>query len=136
MNMHIKSHDTVEIYDKHTQKSAKTYSIPLTLVVSEDGIIIESDECAGKFPDCFNSNKDNNHISRLVPFLTKVDLLEKENERVNPYLRFLSRIGHHFEVTGSNDTTFFAELYFSDIIYHKRHLIMIMLYPIRHKNSH
>ena len=71
MNMHIKSHETVEIYDKYNQKSMKTYSIPLTLVVSEDGIIIESDECAGKFPDCFNSNKDNNHISRLVPFLTK-----------------------------------------------------------------
>ncbi|MCP5245832.1 MAG: hypothetical protein H6937_07745 [Burkholderiales bacterium] len=102
---------------------------PAIFMLSDNGMILESNS-RGQMLLGYTTNKM--HISKLIPFLSNIELVEKEHERVNPYLRFLSRIGHHFEVTSITGRNFSGELCFSDINHRDQHLIILMIYPIYH----
>ncbi|SES65204.1 hypothetical protein SAMN05216326_101139 [Nitrosomonas marina] len=125
--MNMISENIAELYDSRLQPRSKT--TPVTLILTENGTIVESNEKSEKLLGLTLGKTGSNHISSLIPLLTEIDLLEKGNERVNPYLRFLSRIGHHFKVTGAEGRELSCQLYFSDIEYNNQHLIMIMIHP-------
>ena len=129
MNVQLKE-SSIASYDR-LKLHSKKYS-PAIFLLSDDGMILESNTEGKKLFDYSADETDGRHISRLLPLLTEIDLLEKSDERVNPYLRFLSRIGHHFKVNGLHDKTLAGELFFSDIHYQGQHLIMIMIYPVHH----
>ena len=107
---------------KHSRKQNN----PVIFMLSDDGMILESNTEGHKL---LGYATDKIHISKIIPFLSKIDLLEKGNERVSPYLRFLSRIGHHFNVTSITGKSFSGEVCFSDIHHQDQHLILIMVYP-------
>ncbi|SEN50079.1 hypothetical protein [Nitrosomonas marina] len=125
--MNITSENTAELYDSRLQLRNKT--TPVTLILTENGTVIESNEKSEKLLGLTIGKTGRKHISSLIPLLTEIDLLEKGNERVNPYLRFLSRIGHRFKVTGAQGRELSCLLYFSDIEYDNQHLIMVMIHP-------
>ena len=122
---------TIFEYDPQFLTSSSFEGGAAIFIVSESGTILQINDQGRKLLNCSNEESDEIHISQLLPLLNKIDLLEKGNERVNTYLRFLSRIGHHFKVTSLNDKQFSGELFFSDINHHDQHLIMIMLYPVQ-----
>ena len=86
---------------------------PAILMLSGDGIILNTNK-EGAALLGYSEHSSKLHVSKVIPQLTKIDLLEDGN-RVNSYLRFLSRIGRRFEVIGLNGTRFMGELYFNDI---------------------
>jgi hypothetical protein len=101
-----------------------------TLLLSTDGVIVGVNEEGTRLLDYSVQLDDRLHVSQMLPGLAKTGLLEKSGERVSSYLRFLSRIGHHFKVTAMNGGEFFAELYFSDLNHASGHQILIMIYPV------
>ncbi|MDR4515162.1 hypothetical protein [Nitrosomonas sp.] len=126
---------TTNLPGNHLQQ--QNYIIPpITLILTEDGTIVESNKKGKKLLDYSSGKSGKKHISKLVPLLAEVHLLDKGNERVNPYLRFLSRIGYHFKLTGLRGRKFAGELFFSDITFHNQHLIMIMIFPSRYESRH
>lgn len=108
---------------------------PAILTVSSNGMVLECNEISEKILDIPLQHPDGLHISRLFPQLQDINLLEAEGERVNPYLRFLSRIGRNFEIVSMTGRQFLGELFFSDITYQNRHQIIIMVYPVRQENE-
>ncbi|MCB1984670.1 MAG: hypothetical protein H6936_04695 [Burkholderiales bacterium] len=118
-------------YDDRLKRRNEQESLAI-FMLSDDGMILESNIEGQKLLGYATYATDKMHISKLIPLLSKIELLEKENERVNPYLRFLSRIGHHFEVTSTTGRKFSGELCFSDINHLDQHLIILMIYPVYH----
>lgn len=68
------------------------------------------------------------HISTVLPQLEDVALLQ--GERINSHLRFLSRVGHHFEVIGVNGVRFASELFFNEAENLSQHCLRIIIQPI------
>jgi sensor histidine kinase regulating citrate/malate metabolism len=80
------------------------------LILADDGMIQSCNIKGMKLLDYRPGNLAKQHISEVLPQLSDINLLK--GERVNPYLRFLSRIGHPFAVVGKNDQQFSGELFF------------------------
>ena len=68
-------------------------------------------------------------ISRLLPQLAGLALVL--NEKINPYLMFLSVVGHCYEVRAMNGTRFACELFFSEVEDFGRHCLRIVMQPVR-----
>jgi hypothetical protein len=63
----------------------------------------------------------------LLPQLAKIALMP--GEQINPRLRFLSRIGHHFEVAGLDGANFVRELFFHIVENSGRRHLRVILCP-------
>jgi hypothetical protein len=81
------------------------------LKLLENGMILDCNKASAELLGCVPDKLKWQKVDRLLPQLTGVPLLLDEN--INPYLRFLSTIGHRFEVIGMNDRRFACELFFS-----------------------
>ena len=105
-------------------------------VLSENGTILEANpegmQLLGDAQSQFHPEK--HHIASIIPKLATTDLFKKDEERVNPYLRFLSRIGHKFEIITANGKQSSCELYFNDIKSDGQYRILIRIYPV-HTNE-
>lgn len=113
------------------QSSAQSHRDKAAIfILSNNGMILEANQegsqLLGHSPDQSHSGK--HHISSVIPKLATVELIEKTEGRVNPYLRFLSRIGHKFEVNTGSEMQTGCELYFNDIKNVGQHQILVMLY--------
>ncbi len=102
----------------------------VTLLLSGDGMIRDVNEEAGSILG-YTAACAGRHVSGLLPNLTGVDLLEESGVCVNPYLRFLSRIGYNFKIIAMDGRRFSGEVYFSDLGNIDQHQILVMIYPIR-----
>jgi hypothetical protein len=103
------------------------------LLLSDDGLIRDCNEAGAKLLGYSPKNFPKLHISKLLPKLAKIELLK--GERTNPYLRFLSRIGHHFEVVSMNGVHFAGKLFFSDVKSRGLHRLIVMISPIYQENT-
>ncbi|HBV20774.1 MAG TPA: hypothetical protein PKM20_09250 [Nitrosomonas sp.] len=104
------------------------------LLLAENGTILDTNEEGARLLGHHPKHSIKRHISSMVPKLEEVDLLEDGNERVNPYLRFLSRIGHNFKVFAANGEQFTGELYFNDLKKIDQHLILVLIRPVYKEN--
>ncbi len=101
-----------------------------TLILSETGMIIDANHAGKKLLDISPKQTRRLHISQIIPTLTKTDLLDKHEKRVNTYLRFLSRIGYRFKLRNLSGAEFFGELFFSDIDSPHQHRIAVKIQPV------
>ncbi len=116
--------------DIHEQYlNAQNRGNALIFLVSDNGIILDVNDEGIRLLGYSPGSYAKRHISKLLPKLAKIDLLEDEGERVNSYLRFLSRIGHNFKILASDGNHFKGELYFSDLKHKDQHQILIIFYP-------
>lgn len=130
MNTAVNQAVTETVTDAHGQtRDCVLPGKAATLLLSTDGLIVDVNEEGTRLLNYSMQRSDRLHVSQVLPGLAKTDLLEKGGERVSFYLRFLSRIGHHFKVIAMNGGEFLAELYFSDLNHASGHQILIMIYP-------
>ncbi len=99
-----------------------------TFLLSGDGMIRDINDMAGSILG-YTVKCAGQHISGILPNLTGVNLLEESGARVNPYLRFLSRIGYNFKIIARDGGQFSGEVYFSDLGNTDQHQILVMIYP-------
>lgn len=102
------------------------------LVLTEDGIIQNCNDSGAKLLGYQPAKLGGHHISEVLPQLSEITL--RKGERVNPYLRFLSRIGHPFNVVGNN-LQFSGELFFNDLEQQGQHQTVVMIHPIDQAES-
>lgn len=96
-----------------------------TLTLYDNGIIRTCSQAGRELLDCSPSELIGQHITRLLPQLADIKLVY--GKRANPYLRFLSRMGHRFEVVKMNGTNFVGELFFNDVEYFGQHHLRIII---------
>ena len=101
-----------------------------TLILSDAGMIVDANHAGKKLLDISLKQTRKLHISQIILTLTKMDLLDKHEKRVNAYLRFLSRIGYRFKLRNLSGAEFFGELFFSDIDAPHQHLIAVKIQPV------
>lgn len=106
---------------------AKNKEVVLTLL--ENGMILNCNQAGASLLGCDSSKLAWQPISRLLPQLTDLALLV--DKKINPYLKFLSVVGHRYEVRAMNGTHFACKLFFSEVEEFGRHCLRIVMQPIR-----
>lgn len=99
------------------------------LLLHDNGMIAECNEVGVDLFDCSLSMLAWRHVSTLLPQLAEISLIQEDGQ-INPRLRFLSRLGYHFEAVGMNDKYFFCELFFIAVEHRGRHYLRIIVRPI------
>ncbi len=98
------------------------------LTLDDSGMIRDCNMASAKLLGCASNILIWQHISKFLPQLSNLTLVD--GERVNPHLRFLSRIGHHFEVITTSGTRFFSAVFFNDVEDFGRHCLRIIFQPV------
>ena len=99
------------------------------LILLENGTILNCNQAGASLLGCDPSNLTWQPISRLLPQLA--DLALVVDDKINPYLKFLSVAGHRYEVRAMNGTHFACELFFSEVEEFGRHCLQVVIKPIR-----
>lgn len=103
------------------------------LILSEDGLIQDCSKEGAKLLGYIPENLIKLHISKLLPKLLEIDLLKAE--RINPYLKFLSRIGHQFELVEMNGDRKVGQIFFSDIENEGEHQFVLLINSVIEKQQ-
>ncbi len=98
------------------------------LTLYDNGMIRDCNMASAILLGCESRNLIWQHISTFLPQLGGVELVD--GERVNPTLRFLSRVGHHFEVVASDGAHFLSAVFFNDVQDFGRHCLRVIFKPI------
>ncbi len=83
--------------------------------------------------NCLRSELTGQHITRLLPQLKEIKLIK--NNKLNPYLHFLSHIGQPFEVTNMDGSHFMSELFFIDMEHLGKHYVRMIIRPVTQKSA-
>ncbi len=98
------------------------------ITLYDNGIIKSCSRACADLLGCAANSLTMHHISKILPQLAEVVLIK--GDRVNPYLRFLSRAGHHFEVVAVTGSHFLCALFFNDIEDFGKHRMRIIFRPV------
>ena len=99
------------------------------LILLENGMILNCNLAGARLLGCEPSKLTWQPISRLLPQLAGLALVV--DEKINPYLKFHSVVGHRYEVMAMNGSHFACELFFSEVEEFGRHCLQIVMQPIR-----
>jgi PAS domain-containing protein len=102
---------------------------PAELILLENGMILACNQAGGELFGCDPSKLTLQPISKLMPRLADMALVV--DEKVNPYLKFLSIAGHYFEVIGANGAHFASEIFFSIAEDFGKHSLRLVMQPAR-----
>jgi hypothetical protein len=100
----------------------------LVLTLHYNGMITECNKAGGKLLGCLPSELIWQHISRLLPQLKNVALMEGPN--LNPYLHFLSRVGYKFDVISLRGARLIARVFFCEIGTMEHRFLRIIICPL------
>ena len=104
------------------------------ITLQENGIIFHCTKAAGELLGWAPKKLARQLLSKLVPQLADLSLVS--DEKISPYLRFLSMAGHRFEVIGKNGVHFSSELFFSrQEVDLNMHFIRVVFHPIRNEQA-
>ncbi len=97
------------------------------LTLYDNGMIRTFSQASLNLLGCSSSQFTGQHITKILPQLKKIKLIQ--DRQVNPYLRFLSRIGYRFEVVNMSGKNFVGELFFNDMVHLGRHYLRVIIKP-------
>ncbi len=118
--------DDRDLLDKYSDIDTADNLAEITLY--DNGIIKSCSNAGAELLGCSMNVLLMHHVSKILPQLAGVSLLE--GNRVNSYLRFLSRAGHQFEVIGFSGSHFLSAVFFNDIEDFGSHCMRIIFRPI------
>ncbi|MBM3350755.1 MAG: hypothetical protein FJY53_03015 [Betaproteobacteria bacterium] len=98
------------------------------ITLYDNGVIESCSRAGAELLGCTPTALLMRHITKVLPQLEGVTLIK--GDRVDPYLRFLSRADHHFEVVAENGLRFLCALFFNDIGDFGKHRIRIIFRPV------
>lgn len=98
------------------------------LILDDNGMIKDCNMSGMELLGCTLDQLRWQPICAFFPQLKNVDLVQGLS--INPHLRFLSHIGHLFEVVGKNGVRFESKLFFSNVEDVDRHCLRIIIRPV------
>ncbi len=115
---------------KNAASACICHSEEITAVITlyDNGTICECNQAAGELLGCAPSKLTWQHISTFLPQLAENALML--GEKINPNLRFLSRIGYGFEMIGFGGVHFVCALFFNEVENFGRHCLRIIIRPM------
>lgn len=116
----VEAGNTVSIEFKQAANEALA-----VMIVSEHGLICDCSEKGASLLGWLKHDLVGRPITGVIPKLTSVTLLKQG--RANAYLRFLSRIGHHFELIGESGKRVTGEIFFSDVQQEGVHYLLLTI---------
>jgi hypothetical protein len=114
----------------HTEFTEPTTDEPAVFTLDANGLIRNCNKAAGQLLGCSSSLLVWQHVSNILPQLSGTTLML--DGHVNPRLRFLSRIGHHFQLAipgGKRDS---GRIFINDLENAGRHIVRLIVYPDGH----
>jgi len=116
----------------HAAESINSFSLygeedMALLTLHDNGLIKDCNITCTKLLSCEFDKLCLQHISNFFPQLAQVTLVD--NKSTNPSLRFLSRVGHHFEAVDMMGLHFACKLFFNDIEEFGRHYLRVIVRP-------
>ncbi len=115
----------MEIERKYLCRSEQETAV---LTLHGNGIIRNCNQAAAELFDCAPSQLASQHVSVVMPQLTESTLIQ--DGKLNPNLRFLSRIGYGFEVIGLNGVHFNCALFFNEVGDFGQHCLRLIIRPM------
>lgn len=116
-------------FDKNKSNHNLAINKEVVLTLLENGMILNCNLAGESLLGCDSNKLIWQPISKLLPQLADLTLML--NKKINPYLKFLSVVGHRYEVRAVNGTHFACELFFSEVEELGRHCLRIVMRPIR-----
>jgi hypothetical protein len=111
----------------HTGKKLSEENEPAVLTVDANGLIRNCNKAAGKIMGCECSKLVWQHVSNVLPQLSETELMQ--GDHINPRLRFLSRVGHRFQLAIPGGRQECGRIFFNDLENAGRHIIRLIIYP-------
>jgi light-regulated signal transduction histidine kinase (bacteriophytochrome) len=100
----------------------------LVLTLHFNGMITECNRAGSRLLGCLPSELIWQHVSRLLPQLKNVALMEGSN--LNPYLHFLSRVGYKFDVISHRGARLVARVFFCEIGSMEHRFLRVIICPL------
>jgi hypothetical protein len=100
----------------------------LVLTLHYNGMITECNKAGSRLLRCKPSELIWQHISRLLPQLKNVALMEGSN--LNPYLHFLTRVGYRFEVISLSGARLIARVFFCEVGSTEHRFLRVIICPL------
>ncbi len=97
------------------------------LTVQTDGTISDCNQLAGELLNSDPKLLRWQPIANFFPQLAEITLLV--GEKLNPNLRFLSRVGYQFEAITTNGIHFSSKLFFVEINNKGEHYLRLLVRP-------
>jgi PAS domain-containing protein len=122
-------HETNTVTDAITQ-AANTDLIEEApaMILSDDGTITNCNVACATLLGCPMTEIVWQHISKFLPQIQE-EMLFKEHH-LNPRLRFLSRIGHHFQAVRCNGALFASKVFFVELGNTCESFIRVIIRPV------
>lgn len=99
----------------------------MILTVNSNGMIAECNRAGAKLLGCLPSELIWQPLSKLLPKLQNIDLLQGQN--VNPYLNFLSRAGYLFELHSQQGVQLVCRVFFCVVGSVGQHCLRVIICP-------
>ena len=113
---------------KQTDLSDESDDNRLVLSLHYNGMITECNKAGSKLLGCLPSELIWQPISRLLPQLKNIALMEGSN--LNPYLHFLSRVGYKFDVISLKGARLIARVFFCEIGSMEHRFLRVIICPL------
>lgn len=97
------------------------------LMLDDKGVIFDCSRAAERLLGCVAAKLTWKHISTVLPQLKEIGLVH--GRMVNPHLRYLSHIGHGFEVVSMSGIHFIGAIFFNEIDNLGRRYLRIIIKP-------
>lgn len=107
-----------------------TTSEPAIFTLDVNGLIRNCNKAASQLLGCSSSTLVWKHVSSVLPQLTATSLMQ--DGHVNPRLRFLARIGHHFQLAIADGKCDSGCIFINDLENAGRHTVQLIICPDGH----
>ena len=137
----ITSSKTLLLKDKRTSDSRSSNRLSTTdvddtklvLTLNYSGMISDCNKAGGRLLGCLPSELIWQHISRLLPQLKNIALMQGQN--LNPYLHFLSRVGYKFDVISLKGAHLVCKVFFCEIGCMGHRFLRVIICPIAQEQT-
>ena len=117
-------------HDRVDQPESIASNEPAVFTLDSNGLIRNCNKAAGQLMGCASSKLVWQPVSNILPQLTGTTLMQ--DGHINPRLRFLSRIGHRFQLMISGGKQDLGRIYLNDLENAGRHTVRLIVYPDGH----
>ena len=105
----------------------------LVLTLNYNGMINDCNKAGGKLLGCLPSELIWQHISRLLPQLKNIALMQGQN--LNPYLHFLSRVGYKFDVISFKGAHLVCKVFFCEVGSMGHRFLRVIICPVAQEQT-
>jgi len=115
------------LLNKHDHYEDTGLNLP-ELTIYDNGMIRSCSKDATELLGCTLDKLRWRHVSTFLPQLT--DMAITEGGQINPNLRYLSHIGHHFDLVDMRGTHIACALFFNEVERFDKHYLRVIFRPV------